>query len=139
MERKISTGEKLIGKAVFENISDTAFLLREEGELLLLSGSVINASRQWYWHLCEGDGLEVTYDSKRAEAYHSLKPKLEEGLWQGTADHLCGADCYQGYYWFGENKFGIDQTIKGPAKDYKVQSVYSKNPEGLPECSPREP
>ena len=139
LERKISSGERLIGKAVFEPVSDTVFLLCEEGELSLLNGSKVHASRKWYWHLDVNNVLEITYDARRAEPYHRISLVLKDDLWQGQADHLCGADCYQGLYRFCKNEFGVDQTIKGPAKNYTVQSLYSKMAVGVPEYLPREP
>ncbi len=124
LERTISSGEKLNGKAVFEIISDTAFLMREEGELTLLSGASIRASRNWYWHLVDNKRLEITYNAERDQDYHLIALRYEEGLWRGQAEHLCGADLYEGYYQFCNNQFEIKQTVKGPAKDYRICSIY---------------
>lgn len=126
LKRKISTGETLNGKAVFEIFSDTAFLMREEGQLILLNKAQILAERTWHWHLCDGEVLEVTYDEARLETYHLVKLVRYEKDWHGKAQHLCGSDLYCGEYSFYENGFEITQTVKGPKKDYTVRSVYSK-------------
>lgn len=126
LERNISTGEKLNGKAVFESISDTAFLLREEGELKLLNGTVIPASRNWFWHLLNNSTFEITYDEDRLQDYHLLHMSQAEECWSGSSKHLCGEDLYSGMYRFFENRFEITQMIKGPNKDYSVSSIYSK-------------
>lgn len=124
LERKISSGETLNGKAVFEAISDTAFLMREEGELTLVNGSRINASRQWYWHFNNPNTLQITYDAAGHQDYHLIALRYKQGLWRGQAGHLCDADLYQGYYQFCNNQFEIKQTVKGPAKDYRICSIY---------------
>ncbi len=126
LERKISTGETLNGKAVFELVSSTAFLLHEEGELKLLSGLEIPASRNWFWHLSDNTDLEITYDEARLQDYHLINLHKREDYWIGSAQHLCGADLYSGEYLFSEDRFEITQTVKGPQKDYFVISIYSK-------------
>ncbi len=126
LERKISTGETLNGKVVFERISDAAFFMREEGELILLNGSCISASRIWYWHLVDEQKLKITYDKNRQKEYHFLALSFEEGQWQGESDHLCGADHYLGNYKFSQNAFEVSQTIQGPNKNYSLTSYYIK-------------
>jgi len=126
LDRKISTGEILSGRAVFEPVSDTVFLLREEGYLTLSNGRVIVASRNWYWHLSKKQTLEITYDEARKQDYHLVELKNDSSIWVGTAEHLCGDDLYAGHYRFFENRFEVTQAIKGPNKDYSVSSHYSK-------------
>ena len=126
LERKISTGEIFNGKAVFESISNTAFLLREEGELILLSGATVPASRNWFWHLSKNAVLEITYDEAKLQDYHLINLSHDDACWTGTAQHLCGDDIYSGEYQFFENSFEIIQMIKGPNKNYRVRSTYSK-------------
>ena len=126
LKREISTGERLVGKADFEFISKSAFLLREEGDLTLANGVTIAASRNWYWHLSESQILEITYDKTRDQDYHLIHINRDWKSWFGEAKHLCGADLYSGEYRFYENGFEIKQAIKGPNKDYTVVSRYSK-------------
>lgn len=126
LEREISTGEKLRGKAVFEVISDTAFLLCEEGELKLQNGLTIPAIKSWYWHLLEPAILNITYDEAGLEDYHRVSLKLNDYTRLGCAEHLCGGDVYLGDYRFSPNHFEISHTIKGPNKNYSVRSFYSK-------------
>jgi hypothetical protein len=126
LERKISSGETLNGKAVFEATSDTAFLMREEGKLVLPNKTKISASRNWYWHLSNDNALEITYDEARFKDYHHIYFGKHEDGWRGTAQHLCGADLYSGEYKFFEGRFEITQTIKGPKKGYVISSIYSK-------------
>jgi len=126
LKREISTGEIFIGKAVFESTSSTVFLMREEGDLTLSNGQVIQASRNWYWHLVNANSLEITYDEARVEDYHLIEFSKDDTSWNGIAHHLCGADHYSGEYKFSEESFEIIQTVKGPKKDYIVSSIYSK-------------
>ena len=124
LKREISTGETLDGKAAFEPISSAAFLMREEGQLVLSNKIEIPAARTWYWHLCDGEVLEVTYDKARLEDYHLVNLERSGACWHGKAKHLCGSDLYSGEYSFNVNGFAIIQTVKGPKKDYSVKSVY---------------
>ena len=124
LKREISTGETLTGKADFEFISKSAFLMREEGHLVLLNKTKIPAARTWYWHLCNNDVFEVTYDEACVEKYHLVKLVKSEISWQGEAQHLCGSDLYSGEYRFYDDGFEIIQTVEGPKKDYMVRSIY---------------
>lgn len=126
LERTFSTGEKLTGKAVFECISDTAFLLHEEGELHLANGTRLEAKREWYWFFEAPDVLEITYDKARKEPYHLLAIRSEDGILCADAEHFCGRDVYTGHYRLAVKRLEIRQTVKGPVKDYEVTSVYSK-------------
>jgi len=126
LEREISTGETFHGKAVFEHISKSAFLMREEGQLVLSDKKEISASRNWYWHLSDENTLEITYDEAALQNYHLLSLDKFKAGWCGTAKHLCGSDLYSGDYKFYEKRLEITQTIKGPKKSYVVSSIYSK-------------
>lgn len=126
LKREISTGETLDGKAVFEAISNTAFFMREEGQLILMNQTQIPASRNWYWHLSDENTLEISYDAARLEEYHLVNLISSQSGWHGEAQHLCGFDLYSGEYSFYENGFEIIQTVKGPKKNYTVRSSYSK-------------
>ncbi len=126
LKREISTGEKLIGKADFELISKSAFLLREEGDLTLVSGAIIPASRNWFWHLSKFRTLKITYDEACDQEYHLINLNWDSDRWFGEAQHLCGSDLYTGEYRFYDYGFEIKQIIKGPNKNYEVLSAYSK-------------
>lgn len=126
LKREISTGETLTGKADFEFISESAFLMCEEGDLILISGAIIPASRNWYWHLSKPQALAITYDEACEQAYHHVLLKYDDNAWIGKAQHLCGSDLYIGEYRFYDNGFEIKQIIKGPSKNYEVISAYSK-------------
>lgn len=126
LERVISTGEILNGKAEFETLSGSAFLMQEEGVLLLKSGATIPASRNWFWHLKDQAILEITYDEEKLQDYHRMSVLDGDVGWSGSAEHLCGVDLYSGEYKFFEDGFAINQTVKGPQKDYSVASIYKR-------------
>ena len=126
LERKISSGETFNGKAVFEAVSNTAFLMQEEGVLSLTSGKSVPASKCWYWHCSDNMILEITYDQEKNQPYHLVNLIENETGWFGSAKHLCGADNYCGEYQFSVDQFSINQTVKGPNKDYSVSSTYKR-------------
>ena len=127
LERKISTGETFNGKAVFEPISGTAFLMREEGILVLNNGANVPASKYWYWHIADNAILEISYDEEKDQPYHHVNLSGDKSGWSGSAEHLCGADLYSGSYRFSKDRFMINQTIKGPNKDYSLITSYESD------------
>ena len=99
--------------------------LSETGQLTLPNNSVINAERRWLWELKAPDQLEIYYDEQPARLYHLVVLANVDGIWRGTASHLCEPDTYAGMYKFGDGEFQIDQTVTGPRKDYSISSIYS--------------
>lgn len=126
LTRDVSSGERFLGSARLEQIGDSTLRLEEAGRLELPDGTFLPASRSWLWEFASANQLDILYDEEPPRLYHSLKLKREDGTLFGVADHVCGDDLYHGTYEIGMNLIKTCQTVKGPAKDYEVTSVYSK-------------
>jgi len=126
LNREISDGSRLEGSARFTLQSSNQFLLEETGKLTLPDGASVQAHRNWIWQFEAENKLNVFYAENPPRLYHALFLKQENSRWIATARHECAPDIYDGMYIFRENFFEIRQTILGPKKDFKIESLYER-------------
>lgn len=117
-DRRAGAAGSFTGRAVFRpEGADLAY--REEGILRLGPGPGFTASRAYRWRAA-GDGLAILFEDGRF--FHTLPldaPRAEAG-------HDCGADRYEVRYDFqGWPKWRAVWDVRGPRKDYRMESVYT--------------
>lgn len=139
MQRKISSGETYNGSVEIVDKGSGILGLRESGVLRLGSGESLSASRHWLWRLTGDVVFEVFFDEDPPRSYHAVHLQEHMDGWKGSADHLCVDDRYLGAYLFTNDRIVIEQSIKGPKKDYEIQTVYSKKRLGSPDSDPLDP
>lgn len=126
LDRIISDGSRLAGFAKVSRISENLLLFEETGNLEMQGGEVVSANRSWRWETQKNAFLNVYYDETPLRLYHALELAWFDGAWEASAEHRCGEDVYAGEYRFEKNLIEIDQTVKGPNKDYSLGSVYQR-------------
>ena len=98
---------------------------REEGTLTLGDGPSLAAHRDYLWR-ADGDAIGVLFPDGRP--FHRFMPS---GRAPGT-DHPCGADLYRVLYDLaGWPAWTAEWTVRGPAKDYTMGSLYRPAPGNL--------
>lgn len=122
LERRID--DRLSGRpGAFEGVArlthhGEGLLYREEGLLRLGDGPPLAAHRAYLWRAA-GEGIEVRFEDGRP--FHVFRP---EGRAEGS-DHPCGRDLYRVAYDFtGWPRWSAAWTVTGPAKDYRMESLY---------------
>ncbi len=102
------------GEAVWT--PDAAGLAYEETGRLIVNGHApMSTSRRYNWRA----GLDVYYEDGRF--FHSVPPL------GGRAQHWCDPDDYVVEYDFADwPQFSADWRVKGPRKDYRMLSRYSR-------------
>jgi hypothetical protein len=141
---------KLSGKAYFkprtptDSSADLEYLYLENGEFKADNGFNFSAKRTYVHRYSESDDtLSVWFtktDQKSVDYFfHSLQfvpPSKEEAknktaLWKANSSHLCIEDLYDveyEFYFKGATllKWSMEYTVRGPAKDYTISSVYTR-------------
>ncbi|HUF55610.1 MAG TPA: DUF6314 family protein [Thermohalobaculum sp.] len=115
-DRQAGERGRLVGRAVLEP-SDEGLEYREEG-LLEMNGRLLQAERRYRWRFeAEGRVRVLFADGSR---FHSFIPG------RPVADHLCGDDRYEVAYAFEEDRWSSRWDVRGPAKDYVLETWYSR-------------
>ncbi|MGD7654255.1 MAG: DUF6314 family protein [Verrucomicrobiales bacterium] len=100
---------------------------REAGKMNTADGGRFDSSQIYQFHL-HHDRIGVL-KNERSEwsAMHDLNFAAEHGLAVARHIHLCGADYYKVEYRVDfSGKFEVGYSVSGPAKDYSIQSTYSR-------------
>lgn len=115
-----ATGDEMWvqGRAEFSP-DGTGLTCRETGEMTLADGQRLRASRTYLWR----DGLRVLFEDGRY--FHTVP---QGG---GAAEHWCDPDMYRVRYWFDVQIWQANWTVKGPAKDYVMRTLYARDQEVL--------
>jgi len=107
---------------------DTAtYHYEESGELVDGAGHAF-AARQRYRYRLSGDGLQVLKcEGSEWELMHKLDFSREGRLALAEHVHLCGEDHYAVRYRVDlEGGWELDYEVRGPKKDYRIRSVYTR-------------
>jgi hypothetical protein len=140
----------LSGKAYFkartptDSAADLEYLYLENGEFKADNGFNFEAKRTYVHRYAESsDTLSVWFtkpDQKTVDYFfHSLQfitPSIEDAKsgnapWKANSSHLCIEDLYDveyEFYFKGATlrKWSMEYTVRGPAKDYTIRSVYTR-------------
>jgi hypothetical protein len=112
----------MLGQALFTPVDAETLHYREDGQLVLADGQRSQAWRE-YRYLRDGDVVRVCFLDGRT--LHALR--FEEGQGESSDVHYCIADVYTGHYRFAlPNRFEITMTVRGPRKNYTIDTVYTR-------------
>lgn len=91
---------------------------REEGRLWLGAGPGIVAVRDYLWREEAG---RIAVDHADGRPFHAFAPAEPE------ARHWCDPDDYRVRYDFSRwPEWRAEWTVRGPRKDYRMESVYTR-------------
>jgi Family of unknown function (DUF6314) len=131
-------GAKFYPRAPTEPEYDAEYLYFEEGDFETENGLKFRANRRYVHRYNEAkDSLSVWFvkaDNKTVDyLFHELEILPAEGGsgWRARAHHLCIADTYDVKYEFRFRGVSIEEwtlaySVKGPQKDYRIESVYRR-------------
>ncbi|TVY68634.1 Dimethylaniline monooxygenase [N-oxide-forming], partial [Lachnellula suecica] len=136
----------LLGKAYFkpryptDDGFDMEYLYLESGDFSAANGLTFRAKRSYAHRYTEStDTLSVWFTKSDNQTvdylFHelSIQPPVSESdpqePWRATSSHLCIEDLYDVEYEFrfrgvGLEEWVLEYSVKGPAKDYTIRSVY---------------
>ena len=116
------------GRARFTPLDPDTLHYREDGELVLATGHRGDAWRE-YHYLRAGDTIRVCFTDAPvgSRTLHTLHVGAGPTGAAVSDVHLCVADTYTGHYRFAlPDRFEITMTVRGPAKDYSIHTVYTR-------------
>lgn len=116
-----------VGTAVFMQQGSDLFY-REDGRITYADTGHSNDAYRAYRYDIKTDSVSVYHASgedtgKHYQDYAFETPKRLVA----TEDHQCRDDCYNAVYdLLDENSYSLTTIVKGPKKDYTMQTVYTR-------------
>lgn len=81
---------------------------------------------QEYVYLYDEEKDKITKEFVDGRHFYDLKLDLER--MEGEGEHLCDKDFYRSKYVFQDcNHFTLAYDVKGPQKDYVIQTLFTKD------------
>jgi Family of unknown function (DUF6314) len=118
---------QFVGECSFVKTSDTQILCEEKG-VLTYNGYQSEASRQYIYEL-QGSKIVILYnDSHRSgDPLHELNFVAKDDNYVAHHCHQCGQDMYDLKFEISSHgHILMDYVVKGPHKDYKMESRLTK-------------
>lgn len=131
LQRTVSTMGRMTGWACFTT-SALGLDYREEGDVLPDIGQQTKFYQDYKFRLGE-NGIAVVFTDGRP--FHDLAFDPADP-WTATGHHLCGHDRYDAVYRFEEkdpDRFRLSWTVRGPRKDYRLDTTFTREPTAPPE------
>jgi len=115
------------GLATFTPLDPDGLAYRERGRLKLLTGTELEAEREYFFR-GHARGFDVLFTETPSRLFHAIElAACDDGVLNGSADHLCNFDRYQSTYTFRpEGGFVIRHAVSGPRKDYTMVTTYTR-------------
>jgi len=129
LDRTIPGHAKLQGVATFKRVDDCSLKYEETGDLELLGGKKLSATRSYVYRLAE-PFIEIEFSGRQYDSGTPLFAKLEldnscEGKSTIPYKHYCGKDVYELIFRFEmPRSFSSEISVFGPKKDYVTYSRY---------------
>lgn len=103
---------------------------QEEGVFTSITGSSFNASREYFYNYNKGViSVFFAKNNQAAKLFHLLEfnqIQLDFPL-HAKAKHICNNDTYTASYEFkNSDQFSISYVVKGPSKDYMINTLYKR-------------
>jgi hypothetical protein len=113
------------GIATFTHLDTERLAYREEGRLMLLNGTELEAEREYIFRKSD-QGFDVYFKETPPRLFHTIELAASDGdALSGSAEHLCNLDQYQSTYTFrADGSFVVRHVVSGPRKDYTMVTTY---------------
>lgn len=132
LTRTISHQGIMHGTAHFKLIEPNTLHYQEHGIFTSVTGASFNTTREYFYYY-DNRTAEISVffveNNQRGKLLHSLQfipLKLNAPL-RAKAKHICSKDVYSATYEFNQHgQFSLRYQVKGPAKDYVINTLYKK-------------
>lgn len=115
----------MTGVASFLKRGAGRYFYKEETELTLPSGEVLRGERAYIYQF-QPRGFCVFFAQEPERLFQQVELTAKDGGWQGRGEHVCGGDVYQSLYHFYDDGFRILHEVRGPRKNYRIDTVYTR-------------
>lgn len=122
--REVAGQASMSGVAVLERMADGRVFYRESAEVWLKNGKRLRGEQRYFYQAIEHGFAVYFYETGELFEQVSFAGKVG-GEYVAAAEHRCKDDSYVSEYRFGEDgRFSVRHTVRGPRKDYVVQTMY---------------
>jgi hypothetical protein len=127
LNRLIAGQGSMQGVATFTPLGPDGLAYREQGQLRFPNGTVLEAEREYVFR-ARDRGFDVFFKATPPRLFHTIDlAASDDGVLDGSADHLCNLDHYQSTYIFRpDGGFVIRHVVSGPRKDYTMVTTYMR-------------
>ena len=111
----------------------------ESAQVVLAEGGTLQGTQCYLYRRLGADGLEIQF-CESGKMFERLTFREQAGgRLEAVACCVCGADEYVSQYRLeGSDRLEVKHRVKGPRKDYRVETVYRRLREGKsPERKPK--
>ena len=116
----------MTGRAVITDKNDGQFGYREQGQLRLSDGRLIDAER-CYIFAEDAAGFRVLFSESPPRLFHRIALSRVGPNLIGDGIHLCGDDRYDSRYEFRvDGSFIVRHGVVGPRKRYTIETRYCR-------------
>ncbi len=126
--RTISNGARFEGSAIFTPETDNVLQYLERGILKTADDNALESYRCFTYGLKDAE-IQIFFKDpiRNGALYVALRPQKTGNHFVASDRHDCGDDHYwHTVKWLSASAFHTDIRVKGPQKDYAMQTVYSK-------------
>lgn len=125
--RVIESQATMQGVATFTPVDKGRLAYREQGNLELANGTIVQAEREYIFGGSDG-GFQVFFKEDPPRLFHEISLSASSGgELSGSAGHLCNRDDYQSAYIFmPDGTFVVRHVVSGPRKDYAMTTTYTR-------------
>lgn len=125
--REVPGQASMTGQATVRLQEDGMALYHETARIVLVGGEVLHGEQK-YLYQKTSDGFSVFFHDTQG-LFHDLKfSAQDDGRLRAGASHDCKADLYLSEYELrADGSFYVRHTVRGPRKDYVVQTVYRRD------------
>ncbi|WBL79681.1 DUF6314 family protein [Bradyrhizobium xenonodulans] len=130
-DRVIEGQATMQGTATFTPLDRVRLAYREQGYLKLANGNIVQAEREYVFSSSgfssSGGGFNVFFKEDPPRLFHEISLSASPGgELSGHARHLCKRDEYLSTYLFlPDGTFAIRHVVRGPRKDYTMNTTYT--------------
>ena len=122
--REVAGQASMSGVAVFERMADGRVFYREYAEVWLLNGKRLRGEQRYFYQAIDKGFAVFLYETGEGFERVEFAAKMG-GEYVAAAEHHCKDDRYASEYRFHEDGwFQVRHTVRGPRKDYVVQTLY---------------
>jgi hypothetical protein len=123
--REVPGQASMTGEATITLLEDSVAQYVERARAQLASGEVLHGEQR-YLYRRTGAGFDVLFH-QTGQLFHALAFVADEEGWlRASASHSCKADLYRSEYAVGPERFWVRHVVRGPQKNYVVETAYRR-------------
>lgn len=123
LDRTVSTGEVMTGRAVLSASSSRELHYEENVSVTLTDGKILEGFRSYIYQVNQ-DGFDIYFDESPRRLFQHVELEPISGGYEGSCSHLCGDDTYNSKIEIlNDGRMRMTHRVTGPRKDYTSVTI----------------